>query len=106
MPSGTPSPSESTGHPVASTVAPLGVLGHVSMPSKTPSPSASVGHPFASTVAPFGVFAHLSLWSGTPSPSVSLTLPPNAHVRPPARTNTLSFDFDTLPKLVTRRMLR
>src|SRR6266571_4051739 len=61
MPSGTPSRSESSGQPLASTVAPLGVLGHLSSPSGTPSPSASWGHPFASTATPVGVLGHWSM---------------------------------------------
>ena len=56
----TPSPSVSfckSAHPFASTVAPSGVLGHVSRSSMTPSPSVSFcqsEHPFASTEAPSG----------------------------------------------------
>src|SRR3989475_3247238 len=55
MPSGTPSASLSTGQPVASTCAPAGVPGHLSIPSGTPSRSESMGQPFESTAAPAGV---------------------------------------------------
>src|SRR5437660_10828858 len=51
MPSGTPSESESAGQPLASTVAPAGVPGHLSSPSYTPSLSESVGQPRAPPVA-------------------------------------------------------
>src|SRR5712691_4654397 len=47
-----------SGQPVASTVAPAGVLGHWSTPSGTPSPSESTGQPFASTCTPAGVAGH------------------------------------------------
>src|SRR2546423_15293399 len=67
MPSGTPSASESLGQPLALTVAPAGVLGHLSSPSYTPSLSESVGQPRASTVAPSGVSGQASFLSGTPS---------------------------------------
>src|ERR671923_234691 len=75
MPSGTPSRSESRGQPFASTVAPLGVLGHLSSPSGTPSPSLSIGHPLASTATPAGVLGHWSTPSGTPSASESIGQP-------------------------------
>jgi hypothetical protein len=65
------SPSLSTGHPVASTLQPLGVFGHLSRPSNTASPSLSIGQPLSSTTAPFGVPGQRSLRSETPSPSVS-----------------------------------
>src|SRR2546427_3432866 len=71
MPSGTPSASESLGQPLALTVAPAGVLGHLSSPSYTPSLSESVGQPRASTVAPSGVSGQASFLSGTPSLSES-----------------------------------
>src|SRR5205809_7656875 len=67
MPSGTPSESESAGQPVALTVAPAGVPGHLSSPSYTPSLSESVGQPRASTVAPSGGLGQASCLSGTPS---------------------------------------
>src|SRR6266702_881592 len=44
--------------PFASTVAPAGVLGPLSMPSGTPSLSESSGHPAASTATPGGVLGH------------------------------------------------
>src|SRR6185437_8860546 len=72
MPSGTPSLSVSTGQPTASTTAPRGVLGHLSMPSVTPSLSESIGQPTVSTAAPAGVLGHLSYLSAMPSPSESL----------------------------------
>src|SRR5256885_10416999 len=71
MPSGTPSASESLGQPLALTVAPAGVLGHLSSPSYTPSLSESVGQPRASTVAPRGVSGQGSFLSGSPSLSAS-----------------------------------
>src|SRR3989454_8590648 len=61
MPWGTPSASLSTGHPVASTCAPAGVPGHLSIPSGTPSRSESMGQPFESTAAPAGVSGQASL---------------------------------------------
>src|SRR2546429_5719155 len=67
MPSGTRSASESLGQPLALTVAPAGVLGHLSSPSYTPSLSESVGQPRASTVAPSGVSGQAAFLSGTPS---------------------------------------
>src|SRR2546430_17064785 len=76
MPSGTPSASESLGQPLALTVAPAGVLGHLSSPSYTPSLSESVGQPRASTVAPSGVSGQAPFLSGTPSLSESGGGPP------------------------------
>src|SRR2546429_8545704 len=81
MPSGTPSASESLGQPLALTVAPAGVLGHLSSPSYTPSLSESVGQPRASTVAPSGVSGQAPFLSGAPSLS-------EAGGRPPPRGKT------------------
>src|SRR2546427_12609476 len=83
MPSGTPSESASLGQPLASTVAPAGVLGHLSSPSYTPSWSESVGQPCASTVAPSGVLGQASSLSGTPSLSESLAGPPRWNTERP-----------------------
>src|SRR2546428_12651727 len=83
MPSGTPSESASLGQPLASTVAPAGVLGHLSSPSYTPSWSESVGQPGASTVAPSGVLGQASSLSGTPSLSESLAGPPRWNTERP-----------------------
>src|SRR6266705_1713208 len=74
--------SAGSGHPVASTLDPGGVLGHLSMPSGTPSRSESSGQPLASTTAPWGVFGHLSRPSGTPSPSESAGQPLASTVAP------------------------
>src|SRR3989442_13928454 len=76
MPSGTPSESASLGQPLASTVAPAGVLGHLSSPSYTPSWSESVGQPRTSTVAPSGVLGQASCLSGTPALSEAFAGPP------------------------------
>ena len=84
MPSGTPSESESVGQPLASTVAPAGVLGHLSSPSYTPSLSESVGQPRASTVAPSGVLGQASFLSGMPSLSESCGGPPRWKTERPA----------------------
>src|SRR5438093_12652316 len=88
MPSGTPSESESAGQPLASTVAPAGVPGHLSSPSYTPSLSESVGQPRASTVAPSGVLGQASFLSGTPSLSESCGGPPSRKTERPALTET------------------
>src|SRR6185436_2845423 len=60
--------------------------GQASIPSGTPSPSESMGHPFGSTLAPEGVFGHLSFLSVTPSPSASgggpAASPPNDQSTP------------------------
>src|SRR5438552_18436857 len=89
MPSGTPSASESLGQPLALTVAPAGVLGHLSSPSYTPSLSESVGQPRASTVAPSGVSGQASFLSGTPSLSESGGGPlPRRKTERPAVTTT------------------
>src|SRR5205823_2818706 len=72
--------SESFGQPVASTVAPAGVSGHLSIPFSTPSLSESEGQPWLSTVAPSGVSGQASVWSVTPSRSASpatARLPPS-----------------------------
>src|SRR2546425_7918622 len=91
MPSGTPSESASLGQPLASTVAPAGVLGHLSSPSYTPSWSESVGHPRRSTVAPSGVLGQASCLSGTPSLSESFAGPPRWNTeRPTAATPCLA----------------
>src|SRR2546425_217883 len=84
MPSGTPSASLSTGQPVASTCAPAGVPGHLSIPSGTPSRSESMGQPFESTAAPAGVSGQASLLSGTPSWSESLDGAPRWNTESPA----------------------
>src|SRR5437867_11157126 len=84
MPSGTPSESESVGQPLASTVAPAGVLGHLSSPSYTPSLSESVGQPRASTVAPSGVLGQASFLSGMPSLSESCRGPRRGRTDRPA----------------------
>src|SRR3989442_13632296 len=83
MPSGTPSESASPGQPLASTVAPAGVLGHLSSPSYTPSWSESVGHPRWSTVAPSGVLGQASCLSGTPSLSEAFAGPPRGNTERP-----------------------
>src|SRR3989442_11277975 len=83
MPSGTPSESASLGQPLASTVAPAGVLGHLSSPSYTPSWSESVGQPRTSTVAPSGGLGPASCLSGTPSLSESFAGPPRWNTQRP-----------------------
>src|SRR2546430_16086972 len=89
MPSGTPSASESLGQPLALTVAPAGVLGHLSSPSYTPSLSESVGQPRASTVAPSGVSGQASFFSGAPALSEAGGGPlPRGKTRKPAVTTT------------------
>src|SRR5213080_5287990 len=84
MPSGTPSASLSVGQPVASTCAPVGVPGHLSIPSYTPAWSESMGQPFESTAAPAGVSGQASFASGTPSWSESLDGVPRWNTESPA----------------------
>src|SRR2546428_14038252 len=84
MPSGTPSASLSTGQPVASTCAPAGVPGHLSIPSGTPSRSESMGQPFESTAAPAGASGQASLLSGTPPWAESLDGGPRWNTESPA----------------------
>src|SRR5437763_1562237 len=75
--------------PLASTLEPAGVLGHLSRSSGTPSPSESriscrgSGQPAASTGVPAGVLAPLSRPSGTPAQSES-TAQPSASTSAPA----------------------
>src|SRR5436190_1879325 len=59
----TPSPSVSFagGQPLASTVVPGGVCGHLSNPSPTPSLSSSAGQPNESTGVPAGVSGQAAL---------------------------------------------
>src|SRR2546427_12122373 len=68
--------------PCASTLAPAGVWGHLSMLSGTPSPATSpgwasattfdAGDPLGTTLVPGGVLGHLARAAGTPSASGSL----------------------------------
>src|SRR5436190_4609680 len=64
-----------------------------------PSPSVSSGQPVASTFAPCGVFGHLSFLSGTPSPSVSRGVPPSAKISPAPRTMLCRFSSGPLNDL-------
>src|SRR5690242_2293290 len=79
--------ANSSKQPLASTLVPGGVPGHLSTLSGTPSPSASPtvgasGHPVASTLVPGGVVGHLSRPSGTPSTSPSSGQPLASTVAP------------------------
>src|SRR5688572_14157764 len=58
-----------TGHPLLATSP--GEVGHLSIASVTPSPSLSAGQPVASTLTPCSVSGHLSCESCTPSLSPS-----------------------------------